>query len=101
MKIKLVSFFSILSFSSTVLAINNNTYSEITRMSSWIADNDIYLTEPHVCDGTAKDLYKLSKSDTQQYSLLLTAFSAGFKVRLSYKCDSNGYPKIVGVRVQK
>ncbi|OEE58947.1 hypothetical protein A1OO_19370 [Enterovibrio norvegicus FF-33] len=87
--------------SHPVMALRNNTYSTIIQMNSWATENDIYLSEDHLCTGSEKSLYKLSKIDNQQFSLLLAAFSSGFKVRLNYDCASNDYPIITAIRVQK
>lgn len=82
-------------------AIDNSSFSNITRMNSWSTENDIYLVEEHTCTGSDKNLYKLPKTDNQQFSLLLAAFSGGFKVLLNYQCATNDYPEIMGVRVEK
>ena len=86
---------------SNASTLTNDSFSEITQLNSWTTANDIYLKEEHHCSGSQKTLYKLPKTDNQQYSLLLSAFSAGFNVKLSYVCASNDYPEITAVRVRK
>ena len=93
-------FLALLLSSGSSFAVDTG-YVDITEIKSWTTKNDIYLTLSHECGGTDVNRYHLSKDDNQQYSLLLSAFTAGIAVSLSYLCQPDGYPSISGVRARK
>lgn len=99
---KLMMFITLLS-SSSALAINSEGYVEIKELKAWGDKTDVYFAgnQEHQCSGENKTRFLASNSNTVHVSLLISAFSAAYKISLAYTCNDEGFPEINGIRVRK
>ncbi|MBU1668729.1 hypothetical protein KKC13_09945 [bacterium] len=85
---------------------NTSKYQKIEELKTWSKTVDIYFEnyqEKHQCsDKNHKSRFLLTDVQNKSHHLsnLLMAFASGKKVKVYYKCNSNGYPEIAGVRTK-
>ena len=86
-----------------VFAINTQGYTTIKELKAWDRTVDVYFNDgqQHECtDSTHKTRFVVDAEKDQQIGFLLTALTAERPVQLAYTCNSDGYPRIIGVRLR-
>ena len=86
---------------NSAFAINSLGYVKIKEVKAWNTTIDVYLADDqeHQCTGSQKTRFLGESAKPHHVSFILTAFSSGKAVSLSYLCNNNGHPVINGIRM--
>ncbi len=100
---KRIMFLIFVLFSNFAIALDTVGYVKLKEVKAWDSTIDVYFEDAqhHQCPSEShKTRFLADSRKSHHVSFLLTAFASGKFVSLSYKCQENGHPMIVGIRVR-